>query len=679
MATTSVSKKEKKTREENLKSLQANMLIPVISTIIIIVLILGTVSSLLCYRSTVDCLRASMPSSIETAKDAVSMKLVGLKETVSEISTSRILYDPETSLEERNAFLNKKSAKYGFTKGIVLDKSGICLQNNTNYSSSEFFKVSANGNVFVSTPEPDPKSNKLFFSVSAPIYAGGNEGSAIIGVVVFTVPHGVINDIVTDLKLSENCITYVIDKNGYDIFDTDVQCVINKESIEELAKTDPSVQSVADFHAKARAGETGFVHHSYMGVKEFFAFTPIENSDGWSFCSYSPESDFTSGVKKAIYYSAAFMLIFITLASIIAVTMSKRVVAPISIFVGRLSELANGDVFSDVPHCKANSKELKSMEDSLRVSLGNVRDVLNDIDNMLTYISNGNFDISSDIQDKYIGDYSHILSNLKVLKANLNTSFRSITQIAEQVSSGVSQTSSGAQSLAQGATEQAGSIQELSASIAEISEYVNKNAENSKEAQKITEDAAKIMQTSVEGMELARQAIEEISSTSKDISKVIKTIDDIAFQTNILALNAAVEAARAGSSGKGFAVVADEVRNLSQKSAVAAKNTAALIEDSLSAVGRGVSLVNKTSSDFDVVAEKVAEVTKLITDISEQANHQAGAIDTISNGVEQISSVVQMNSATAEQSAAASEELSAQALNLVNLVENFKLSSEEQE
>ena len=115
----------------------------------------------------------------------------------------------------------------------------------------------------------------------------------------------------------------------------------------------------------------------------------------------------------------------------------------------------------------------------------------------------------------------------------------------------------------------------------------------------------------VTDMQSMSAAMDAIKVSSDDIAKIIKTIDEIAFQTNILALNAAVEAARAGEAGMGFAVVADEVRNLAQRSAQAAKETAAKIEGAINKTAQGVQINGKVAAALNDIVTKARQVDEL--------------------------------------------------------------------
>lgn len=248
---------------------------------------------------------------------------------------------------------------------------------------------------------------------------------------------------------------------------------------------------------------------------------------------------------------------------------------------------------------------------------------------------------------------------------------RAIDDNAQQVTSAAGQVSSASQSLADGATEQAASLEETSASLEEMSGITSQNSANAGKATDLARQARQAADAGARDMQAMSVAMNEIKASSDDIAKIIKTIDEIAFQTNILALNAAVEAARAGEAGMGFAVVADEVRNLAQRSAQAAKETAAKIEGSIGKTSQGVQLTDKVARSLAEIVEKVRVVDALAAEVSTASQEQSTGVSQINSAVSQMDKVVQNNAAAAEESAAAAEELNSQAQALLGAVEEL--------
>jgi methyl-accepting chemotaxis protein/methyl-accepting chemotaxis protein-1 (serine sensor receptor) len=240
------------------------------------------------------------------------------------------------------------------------------------------------------------------------------------------------------------------------------------------------------------------------------------------------------------------------------------------------------------------------------------------------------------------------------------------------LTSASAQISSGGQALAQGSSEQSASLEETSASSQEMAAMTRKNANNSRQAADLMSVVdQRVIDANTTLTEMVA-SMNEINTSSDKISKIIKVIDAIAFQTNILALNAAVEAARAGEAGMGFAVVAEEVRNLAQRSAQAAKDTAALIEESIGRSNEGTAKLGKVEEAIRSITESAQKVKTLVDEVNLSSSEQARGSEQIANSIVQIEQVTQQAAANAEESAAAGEELNAQAKGMMCVVSSLR-------
>ncbi len=239
-----------------------------------------------------------------------------------------------------------------------------------------------------------------------------------------------------------------------------------------------------------------------------------------------------------------------------------------------------------------------------------------------------------------------------------------IASSSAYVSIGATQVAATSRALAEGSAEQVAAVEQITVSSREVSGMAADNVrrvQSASEQVRLERDELTAVQTQLEALVAA---MGEIDAASGRISKINKVIDEIAFQTNILALNAAVEAARAGEAGQGFAVVANEVRALAGRSAEAARETAALIAESIGRTQSGRERVDAVAAAVRGLASQSAGVQALVDEVRRGSGEQQQAVGSIGTSLSQIERITLQSAAGAEESSAAAEELTAQAAGL---------------
>ena len=368
--------------------------------------------------------------------------------------------------------------------------------------------------------------------------------------------------------------------------------------------------------------------------------------------------------NSAVYFLwfLVFMISTIIFTPIVSSNIT-RIVMPIRSLSNKARQLATGDLSTDV--IKDRDDEIGVLQESMIALVECMRAQ----SQVIQEIASGNLTP----EHKPLSEVDAVGNSIVKMLKNNNSTFRNVQISASQVSAAARQVAQGAQNLASGSSEQALTIDRFGVLLSDVQSVSNHNSSLAGSVRDEIIKTGNLMKESLSSMNELAVSMQTIHDSSQSITKVIKVIDDIAFQTNILALNAAVEAARAGQHGKGFAVVADEVRNLANKSAAAAKETAALIESSTESVRGGQLLTQATHETLNSATEIARANEESIAHIADLSESQKKAIDEITFGVTELFNVVQANAATAQESAAAAQEMSSQSVVLQEVVARFRL------
>ena len=655
-----------------MNSIRKKITVCLMATVLIALVLVGTVSITLNYRSTIATVDQMLSETAVLAAERIEQELIAYKNVATDTGCIPQLSDSTVPAAEKQAIIDERVKMHSFQRGNIIGSDGFSIFDGKDYSDREYVRQAMAGNVYVSEPLISKITGELSIMVAAPLYAGGSRDSEIVGVVYFVPPETFLNDIVSSIKVSQNSRAYMINKSGDTIADTTLE-TITVQNVERDAQSDASLKQLAAIHGDMRLGKNGFGSFHDAKGDWYAAYAPVGGTDNWSVAVTAMKKDYLADTYFGMALNVLVILISILASIVVALKLSNNISIPMRACAARMKLLVEGDLTSPVPQTRGQDETAELTRSTAKMVTG-LNTIINDIRYLLTEIANQNLDIQSAHRDAYVGGFQSILVSMRTLKMELSNTMRQINASAGQVSSASGQVSTGAQTLSEGSMEQASSVEELAATITDISASAKKTSEAAVEAGRFVEKAGAQLGISVEYVKELNTAMEKISNSSTEISKIIAAIENIAFQTNILALNAAVEAARAGAAGKGFAVVADEVRNLASKSDEAAKATKELIGGSITAVTEGSEVVNKVTESLERTSVIAGNVTTQMNVVVDAVENQTTAIAQVTEGIDQISAVVQTNSATAQESAAASEELSAEAASLKQLVDQFVLS-----
>ncbi len=273
-------------------------------------------------------------------------------------------------------------------------------------------------------------------------------------------------------------------------------------------------------------------------------------------------------------------------------------------------------------------------------------------------------------------EISAIFASLKAMQGALRETVTDVRQGSYAMHTGISEIAAGNNDLSSRTEQQAASLAQTAASMEQLTATVSQNADNARQASDLSKQAALTAKRGGDQASHVASTMHEIATSSQKIGDIISVIDGIAFQTNILALNAAVEAARAGEQGRGFAVVAGEVRNLASRSANAAKEIKVLIEESVSRVQQGSTLVDTAAQTMTEIVTSVTRVNDIMGEIASASDEQRRGIEQVAQAVSQMDQVTQQNASLVEEAAAATDQLASQADHLTALVAVFNVNEQ---
>ncbi|MGL5640710.1 MAG: cache domain-containing protein, partial [Paraclostridium sp.] len=381
-----------KSKDKN-KSIKTQLTLTMVCFAVICCLSLGVITSYLNYKTSNTILSRTAVETTKQAADTVSQKLTNVKNAAIQTGIIKELSDPKISVEEKKNIITRQEKLYGLSLGQIIDASGKDLFSGKDYSGRDYFKISMAGKAYMGSPVKSKVTGELTLVVAAPIWENGVQGSKVVGIVTFDADKDFLNDIVNNIKISENSYAYLLDHEGTTIAHKDASLIGVENTIKD-AESNPDLKPFAEADKKLISGSTGYTDVNLKGEDWILGYAPVKNSSNWGIGVMINKGDFLGQMYSSILITFIISILFTIIAFIGAIKFANKIGNPLKECSERLKELAEGDLNSEIPEIDADN-EIGLVAEATSKIVTDFREMINALTHILTEISNGNLDVDT--------------------------------------------------------------------------------------------------------------------------------------------------------------------------------------------------------------------------------------------------------------------------------------------
>lgn len=351
--------------------------------------LVGIISCILNYTSTVSIVKESMKTTAQVAAEGVRYRLKATMNLVEIIGTVPRLSDGTVSNEEKKTLINDYLKEYNWKSTNLVGTDGISVLDDLNISDRKYFGKAVSGETAISEPVLSKETGELVITVAAPVWKDGNQGSEVVGVVVVAIDANQLSDVVRAINISKNGSAYIIDEQGNTVAHPDLELVRNSSNTIEDSAKDASLKTIAKMEQKMIAGETGVGNYRYGGTSKYMGYAPV-GLNGWSLAVTAPSGDFMSGTVTSIIIIVALLIAALLIGVFLARRFGETIGGAIRKCAERLELLAQGDLSTEVPQVDSKN-ETKTLVDSTVRIVDTQQKVIHDLNYLLSEMADGNF------------------------------------------------------------------------------------------------------------------------------------------------------------------------------------------------------------------------------------------------------------------------------------------------